>query len=186
MDTKAIPLYFYIAHLHVDHPLLLQKVATLGKLFTDYDPNSQVSFSQLFNGYFTFVVQSQKVIEERTADTFESFVFRVGGLFPIFSQTTVNVNQTEATYPPTFAYTAYFACNFSFFSYYFGAGYQFRKKLKEILESIGGGVYYLKTFRNQMVLVIESTTLFAPDDLKLLQDHLNHQDLLLCTSFCNF
>ena len=184
MDTNTIPQYFYIAHLHVDHPLLLQKVATLGKLFTDKEPDSQVTLSRLFNGYFTFVVQSKQVIDERTADIFESSIFRIGGLIPIFSQTTININKLESLYPPTF--TAYFVCDFSLFSYYLGEGYQFRKKLKEILESINGGVYFLQTFRNQMILVIESTTPFAPDDLKILRDHLNDKNLQLCTSFSNF
>lgn len=180
------PQYFYIAHLFVKHSLTLQKVINLAKLFTDQDPSCTVTHTKIFDGFFTLIIQSDQIIDKRTAGLFETRISLLDGVGLIFTQETVNADKVTGQYSPTFVYTAYFGLSFSFLSYHFGEGYRFRTKLREILENINGGVYYLKILRTEMALVIESTTSFRTDDLKLLQDYLHNDYLQLLTSFRNF
>lgn len=180
------PRYFYIAHLFVKHSLTLQKVINLAKLFTDKDPSCDVIHTKIFDGFFTMIIQSDQIIDRKTANLFESRISLLDGVGLIFTQETANADKVKEQYTPTFVYTAYFGLSFSFLSYYFGEGLRFRTKLKKILEGINGGIYYLKLLPTEMALVIESTVPFSPDDLKLLQKHLHNDYLQLLTSFRNF
>lgn len=186
MDHIDNPLYFYIAHLFVKHSLTLQKVIDLAKLFTDKDPQTTITHTKINNGFLTLVIQSKNPVDRRTADLFESRVSLLDGLGLIFTQETVNINNTKGSNFPTYVYTAYFGLSFSLLSYYLGEGLWFRAKLKKILEEIDGGIYYLKILPTEMALVIESTSPFSSDDIALLQDHLNNVYLELLTSFRNF
>ena len=183
---KSKPQYFYIAHVYVSHPLIVQKVLNTAKLFTNEDSGATISSTPNNGGFFSLVVQSDSPVKPLTMSHFESKAQHLEGVILIFSQSTVNVEQVHTPYPPTFVYTGYYLLSFSLLSYYFGNGLIFRIKLKKYLDKMNGGVYYPRTLRDQMALVVESTTVFDPLEVDELHYLLAHQKVHLKTSFCNF
>lgn len=183
---KLKPQYFYIAHIYVSHPLILQKIITIAKLFMLEDSSAVITSTENTDGFFSLVVQSDSPVKDSTMSRFESQAYHLEGVLLIFSQSTINVEQTSDSYSPTYVYTAYFTLHFSWLSYHFGEGLLFRAKLKKYLDKMNGGVYYLRFFPNQMAVVIESLNGF--DDLEVagLRNLLTHQKLHLKTSFSNF
>lgn len=185
MDNN--PQYFYIYHIYVDHPILLQKIVALAKYFTDNNPESKVTQTEMKNGFFTLVVSSPEAINERTANLFEEKASQVEGVIPIFSHQTNDIDAAGDHYPPTYIYSAYIALDFGFFSYYFGEGLQFRRKLTKILDSMDeAGVYKTTFYLGEMSLAFESVTAFKQSELDALFTFLKSQKISILTSYQNF
>lgn len=180
------PKYLFIAHLYVEHPLLLQKVISIAKVFRDYNPNCTITTTPIVDGFFSLVVSADEVVSRIPAQCFERNVALTEGINLLFSQDTIDVDCVGYPYPPTFIYTAFFALEFNYLSYHFGEGYQFRKELKRILDGINGGGYYYHCFSSEMALVIESTQAYDTKDLELFMTHLNNKNVKCLTSFKNF
>lgn len=185
MENQS-PKYLFIAHLYVEHPLILQKVFSIAKVFRDYNPNCTTTATPISNGFFSLIVSADEAVCRIPAHCFERNVTFTEGVKLLFSQDTIDVDCVGYPYPPTFIYTAFFALEFNYLSYHFGEGYQFRKELKRILEGINGGGYYYHAFQSEMALVIESTHKHDPQDIERLMTHLNNRKVKSLTSFQNF
>lgn len=154
--NQVTPRYFYICHLYIDHDILLQKIVTSAKVFHNYNPDCQLSRTDIINGHFTFIVSDDTPINLTAIETFEKNVPGIDGVNFIFAQRTTNQGKDQE-YPPTFVFSAYYRLKFSKLSYYLGSGLFFRKKLKQILEKLDGDYYFLHFTPTEMALVLEST-----------------------------
>lgn len=185
MDHLA-PKYFYISHLYTSHPLFLQKILSLAKIFTDQDLSSSITHTEIVHGFFSLVVQSPKVIDLRTIKKFEAGIDSTGHSYTELSHATMDINRVGSNYPPTYIFSTHFAHDYGYFTFLFGGGIWFNFKLYRILKKIDGGLYFYKFYKRSFVFLVESTTLFKSEDMEKLKSHLTNPHLKLLTSFSNF
>ncbi len=186
MDNHALK-YFYLVHFYTYHNLILQKIIEAAKVFTDNDPDVTICATPQNNGYTVLVVESLQPVPQKTIDQFEVISDNIEGLVQLFSHMTISLEEGNAsTYVPSYVFSSYYHLHFSFFSRYFGGGLFFIIRLVKKLRAITGGVYVFKTFKNELLLVLESDTPFIQAEVDDLLKFLNHSKVKPQSSFRNF
>ncbi len=186
MDNKK-PKYFYLVHFFTNHDLILQKIIEAAKVFTDDDPEATITTTPINNGYTVLVVESSQPISEKVMDRFEKISDCIDGLVHLFSHSTICQEENgEDRLVPSYAYSSYYHLYFNPFSRYLGSGRLFINRLVKKLLAITGGVYELKLFKNEMVIILESDTPFVQSEIDDLLRYLSHPKIKLQSSFRNF
>ncbi len=184
--SQTSPRYFYIAHIHISHPLLLQKIVDYINPFRVHDPDCHIVRTNPQNGFLTLNVSSNKRISETAIETFERNLPFVEGLKIIFTHKTTDSDKNGQNFPPTFVYSAYYALNFNWLSQKLGRVRSFENALRKTLQNIQGGSYYLYVNPSYMALILESTKPFKSGELNELFKKLEANSPVLLTSFSTF
>lgn len=180
------PSYFYIAHVQISHPLLIQKIVDQLLLFKIYDPKCQLARTITQNSFLTLIVTSDNRIPNKAIAEFEQSVPFIEGVMVLFTHKTTDADKNGQNFPPTYVYSAYYSLGFSWLSELLGKVYFFELSLRKVLKNIKGGSYYLYVNPSYMALILESTTPFQDGALDNLFTKLEKGTPTLLTSFSSF
>lgn len=186
--STATPHYFYIAHLHVAHPLSLVKVVDTLKIFKEPHPDCQILYSVSVRNFVTLTVSTESKINPQAIDDFEKKATRLEGVGIIFTHSTNTATKDQKVvqdFPPTFVYSGCYGLAFSRWDYWFGRVKCLENKLEKILCSIDGGAYYLLVRRTYMALILESPTPLKKVEVDSLFGFLQEKVSPPLTSFSN-